>query len=493
MTALDLTGLTLGPTAAGVRKQVSRKQWRQIVTAAHKQGFAVDSFLDPSIPGPLKQRTPKYLSQQATSMVKSAYAPAYKELSQREASVKAISDKRAADNQYYNNWLNSQHQALDTAARASDQALVATAQSVQATTGAAYDQAKQGAIQQLSQLPGTVSDFKGANALGAIDAAKGTAVGQVGATGQQALASVGTAEGMRQLASANDFATIAALESKRVGDQWGAMNDLGSERLKLGASESGDISKAVQDALNQEVTKAQSNRDFGAVMQKLDLQGQSQQITAAKNRSAARGKKDTLNETIRYHNQLVNAKTEAQSNSAADFAAKWGVNRDTFLSWTDAQKQQYLKRARDRGVISGGGAGSTTKGSFTPTQLRSGQKTYRSALGWAKAHKPTYGELNSLVTALQAPKTEGQTVHDPATGKIVYNKDGTEKKTGGGGLGIDDPLLAKVVAEVSIYGGVDAKTRKQFKDQYGLTVPLSKKRVSFKPKPGAPTLIDKAK
>jgi hypothetical protein len=92
---LDLTSLTLGPTAASVRKQVSRAQWRRIVNAAHKQGFAVDSFLDPNTPGPLKQRTPQYLRQQATSMVGSAYAPAYQELTQREKRVKPGSTRSA--------------------------------------------------------------------------------------------------------------------------------------------------------------------------------------------------------------------------------------------------------------------------------------------------------------------------------------------------------------------------------------------------------------
>lgn len=424
-------------------------------------------------------------------MVKTAYAPAVKELSLREQRVKAIDDKRAADNRYYNNWLNSQHQALASAAQAGDQALEGAAQSVQAATGAAYDQAKQGAIQQLSQLPGTVSDFSHANALGQIDAHKGTAVGQVGATAGQALAGIGTGQGLRELAGANNFATIAALEAKRTADTWGGLQDLSSERLKLSASQAGDTSKAIQDALGQELTKAQSNRDYSAVMERLGQSAANNASLAANRRSGQRHAASTLAETIRHNQQMETAKTEAQSNSDADFTAKWGVSRDTFLGWSDTQRQSYLQRARERGIITGGAKGSKGAGTITPTQLRGSQRDYRAALAWAQSHKPTMGEIKQLTAALTTPTKKGETVHDPATGKIVYNTDGTAKKAGGGGFGLKDPLLARAVAEVAIYGGVDAKLRAQIKDQYGLTLPASKKKVTFKPKAGAPTLYDK--
>lgn len=378
MARLDTTALTLGPTAASVRRQVSRKQWHHLVGLAHKKGYAVDSFLNPNIPAPLKQRTPKFLRAQALSTVKTAYEPVYKELDQRETRVKALSDKRASDNQYYLNWLNTQHQALVGGAQAADQALEGTVKTLQTNTGAAYDQAKTAAQQQLAQLPGTVSDFSDASAFGQIDAHKASAVGQVGATGQQALAQTGTAQGMRELANANNFATIAALESKRVGDTWGALQDIGSDRLKLNSQQAQDVSKQIQDALAQELTKAQSNRDFDALAQKLDIQQQGVIGQNQSRRSAARLNKKkfglaeaVLKERERYHNQLVNAKGEAvnakSENDAANFAAKWGVSKGTFLGWSDAERQGYLKRARDRGIISGGGKGGA-KGTTKVTQ-----------------------------------------------------------------------------------------------------------------------------
>jgi len=120
--------------------------------------------------------------------------------------------------------------------------------------------------------------------------------------------------------------------------------------------------------------------------------------------------------------------------------------------------------------------------SFTPTQQRKNMMSFRSALRWAKGHNPTPGEEGQLVAALLHPKggtkPKTVTVHDPTTGKIIYNPDGTPRtKTvgsgSGGGLGISDPLLARVVADFAIFGGVrSVATQKAFLKQYGIKVRL---------------------
>jgi hypothetical protein len=125
-------------------------------------------------------------------------------------------------------------------------------------------------------------------------------------------------------------------------------------------------------------------------MQKLDLTAQNNASLAADRRSSARHSAQTLKESIRYHNQLASAKKEATANSGRELRGQLrrqvGRQPHTFLGWTDAQRQQYLQRARDRGIISGGSKGG--KDSFTPTQLRGSQRDYRAALDWAKRHKP---------------------------------------------------------------------------------------------------------
>lgn len=119
--------------------------------------------------------------------------------------------------------------------------------------------------------------------------------------------------------------------------------------------------------------------------------------------------------------------------------------------------------------------------SFTPTQVRKSKSTYRTAVQWARSHNPNPSEYQDLVHALTAPKggSKGQTVtvHDPTTGKIIYNPDGTPKTktTGGseGGQGLD-PLFAKAVAMMAIYNGVDAKTRRRVLSQFGIRLPVQK-------------------
>jgi hypothetical protein len=99
---------------------------------------------------------------------------------------------------------------------------------------------------------------------------------------------------MRELAGANNFATIAALEAKRVGDTWGANQDIASDRFKLDTGKAQAVSSAILNATDQETKKAQSNRDFAAVMQKLDLTAQNNASLAAGRRSSARHSAQTL-------------------------------------------------------------------------------------------------------------------------------------------------------------------------------------------------------
>jgi hypothetical protein len=67
---------------------------------------------------------------------------------------------------------------------------------------------------------------------------------------------------MRELAGANNFATIAALEAKRVGDTWGANQDIASDRSSSTRARHRPCRRRSQDATDQETKKAQSNRDF---------------------------------------------------------------------------------------------------------------------------------------------------------------------------------------------------------------------------------------
>lgn len=122
-------------------------------------------------------------------------------------------------------------------------------------------------------------------------------------------------------------------------------------------------------------------------------------------------------------------------------------------------------------------------GSFTPTQLRKSSTTYRSLLSWARGQNPNPSEYKTLVHAIMLPKkgspAKTEVVHDPTTGKVKYDpKTGLPlrkvvQQSQGAGQGISDPLLARVVAQVAIFGGVtNATTQRQFLANYGIKVPI---------------------
>lgn len=174
------------------------------------------------------------------------------------------------------------------------------------------------------------------------------------------------------------------------------------------------------------------------------------------------------------------ANQTAANNRANRRIAKQKLGLDKKKFGLDKNKDAYQrdhKLGPYKPATPKGGSGGTG-GGFTPTQVHKAKQTFRSALSWAKSHHPKPGDGADLVTALQAPKghRKGATLHDPTTGKPLYNPDGTPKTAPDqqGGFNISDPLLAHAVALTAIYGGVDEKTRKAVHKNYGIWLRLSK-------------------
>lgn len=444
---LDLTALTLGPTAAAVKAKVSHKQWRRIVNTAHKKGFAVDSFLQGDLPDPLKLRTKSSLRKEAAKTIKTAYAPAEAELSDREKRIKNLDTKRKADNEYYLNWLKTRSSELQETARAAQGLFDSRQADIRNSLQSDLDAARNTAG-QVSAAAGAQADPSQSLALAnpaEDNRARANLAAEQSLANKQGL----TNEGHLQFANAANFAIIAAEEAKRTANTWAQLQDLGDDKQKLVLSKAADSAKEVARLLEGEVGKAGSNREYLAALDKLDIDRTKLDLSAKKNRSDARAKKETAAEKKR-HNQAIEAATN-EANRLKDstnqlerdkFIAKYGRTPEEWRKMSPGQRNQWLKKYN---ASKDGGKGA--KGHApTDTQIRDGRKEFRHVI--------------KLIQSEGYKAGEGQDVLDDFTDP-------------GGDFKIKDPLMVRAAYLTAVYGGVDKKTRIAFHDAYGIWLRLS--------------------
>lgn len=260
----------LGARAYATKKKVSSGRWKSIVKQAHSRGFSVDSFLDTNIPNSLKERTKAGIQAQATKTITEAYKPVEKEYSQQEERVKSIDAKRSRDNQYYLDWLTARTGELNTHAKAADQQMLDRGKQIQDETAAQQGALRDQLIAGASQTPGNVSNPQQATAFDTSADSK-RSLESVANARQQTANMVGSSEKRAAGDQAINFAQIAAAEAQRHSDTANSLKDVADGRTKTALAKSADASKEVSRLLDQEIDKANSNREFSAALQKLGI------------------------------------------------------------------------------------------------------------------------------------------------------------------------------------------------------------------------------
>lgn len=311
----------LGPVAYQVKQKSKPRDWAKLVKLAHTRGFTIDSFLDSSLPPALKARTTESLRTQATATVASAYAPAETALTAREKQVRNIDALRAQDNQYYLDWLTAKHGQLATHAQEADRQMLQAGKDIQDQTAAQIQSSRTQAVTAAQAQPGVVSDMSTAKAFDFTpEAARSLELISNERTRSQQL--VGTASQHRDDMEANNFAQMAASEARRQSETWKSLSDLGDEKTKLQLQKGSDAAKMVADLLDKEISKAQSNRDYGALAQRLgiqqgtlDLNVLKEKHTNANTKSRNQTYADAVNEAARH-----NKENEALTKTANDIA-----------------------------------------------------------------------------------------------------------------------------------------------------------------------------
>lgn len=212
---------------------------------------------------PLAPMPYSVIKNHARSMMNTIYKPAFASLNSEEKQLQSIDEKRKADNSYYLNWLESNNANLEAHSATSQAQLVAA-------QGAAQTQLQQGFQAMQAQLvnqgqndPGTVSNMGEANAFD-LGGAQQKASREMAGSNLLVDTQLQNTNELGDVARANNFATIAGNEAKRMGDLWEGMSKLGNRRQELRLTKAAEAAKEVARLMDAEVSKGQIRGQMSA-------------------------------------------------------------------------------------------------------------------------------------------------------------------------------------------------------------------------------------
>jgi hypothetical protein len=231
------------------------------------------------IPHALVPTSRKILMGQAKKTVLSAYKPAFTELTTEESTLRAIDAKRASDNRYYNDWLQSKAAQFQAAAASSAAAQASQGHDIAQQAASDYSNLRNQLVQS---NPGAVTNPNQQSQFDITPQAHRNLELIASARETNARANVAATD-TAQMASSANFSTIAMRESQRQGDLYKSMSAITTARQKLAAARTGDAQKEAARLLDREITKAQAA---------MTIQGQ---------RAATRVQAASLGETTRHH------------------------------------------------------------------------------------------------------------------------------------------------------------------------------------------------
>jgi hypothetical protein len=252
-----------------VRHSVTPETWQRIVHRARQQGVSVEGFLS-GLPHPLQERSRQNINRQARTTVNAAYAPALSELRGQDKRTRALDEKRKADNAHYLDWLSTQSTKIVGDAKAADALLADKERGLVTATADGYKQLHEQAVAQAGDQTGTVSDFSHAAALDFSGQGE-RGVATIAAGAQQGLEAAQQHELHAATLQANNFAISASNDAKRAADTWKTLSETNDKRTSLKLKRAADTASEVSRLLDQEITKANANRDAAAVQAKLKI------------------------------------------------------------------------------------------------------------------------------------------------------------------------------------------------------------------------------
>lgn len=286
------------PQAVQAKLSLKPSVWRKVVERAHARGYSVSGYLS-NQPDALKERTQEGLRSRAEELIKTAYAPRHAELDHREQQIKALDEKRAADNRYYSEWLATQQQKLQQQAKAADATLDQTLSDAQAATLAAAKDLQQTAQGNMEGSAGNVSQAEGSTASRMLALGQATS-NALQAQQQGAIRKDSHSANLRLAEHAAAYlGQMAASDAKRQGETNKAQRELIDDRRVVALEQAADAAKEVARLQDQQIDIADMNRNFDAALEKLDIDREQIKADLIKDQRGYRLERASMRETRR--------------------------------------------------------------------------------------------------------------------------------------------------------------------------------------------------
>lgn len=272
-------------------------------------------------------------------MVKTAYQPAFNSLNQERNLENGILTKQEADNQYYQEWLDSKSNMLMANQNSVDQAtnnMLAGLTGNQATQLAGETQ---NLTNEANARPGNVSNnapafTAGESAMGNyLDSNRAAAETELGGAVNQAASVEKTNSNALGEAIANTGAVVAAGGAKEQAAYNAAMDKIASASAALSSKEASSLVGEISKLQGTQIALSENNRNYNTAVAKLGISEANTRSEIAARAATTKLNQAKFNETINqnnfndwYKNQQLGQNAQkiaiALSNSNANIAYK---------------------------------------------------------------------------------------------------------------------------------------------------------------------------
>lgn len=320
-----------GSTAASVLRRATPRQRRRLRRVARRRGITLDALVR-GIPQPLAQRTPQGIRRLARRNIVQSYRPVFADLREQERQVRALDEKRAADNRYYQEWLDNRMRELtaQSDAFAADianrqQQLAAQQQAMFAAAGDSLTHANMARSGRV-----TLGDQEQQAAQSALAPHESFAGNLMAAEQSRTLGQQRIDGDALRAAAANALLAHAAEDSRRQSETARALSDIAGERNKAKAQRAADLQREIARLLDQEVSKASSLEQLDLARDEL---GMKERLETGKMKLEAR--------------KLVEVERSNRANEAIRREAN-RIRRDLQLNLADWRRTLKSLRIKER-------------------------------------------------------------------------------------------------------------------------------------------------
>jgi hypothetical protein len=253
-------------------KKMNPRQRQVAKRVARRTGKSLSGFLGGG-PRALQERNAAGIKKQATNQAKAAYAPEVNELNDRELKSKALYDKQVADEEKFGMWAAGEQAKLQTRAQAADEALRGTYQQIATAQNQTFDAASQQAGQQGGASGSAGPDVAGAATYGQgeVELARTAAAGATGAAAREAASRTASRAELRGVLQSSQIDRTREAREGHFDQLRADLTKIGEQRKDLSLRRSADISKEMSRLRDQEIDKAQANRESKMLGQELGI------------------------------------------------------------------------------------------------------------------------------------------------------------------------------------------------------------------------------